>query len=47
MIEGLNADGWVQASRIVDPGVAVTSGAIGAIYAFLRLFMYKVWRQTM
>ena len=43
VIEGLKADGWVQASRTVDPGVAVTSGAIGAICAFLRLYMCKVW----
>ena len=39
VIEGLNADGWVQASRTVDPGVAVTSGAIGAICVFLKVFM--------
>ena len=37
VIEGLNADGWVQASRTVDPGVAATSGAIGAICAIFKV----------
>ena len=37
VIEGLNADGWVQASRTVEPGVAATSGAIGAICAVFKV----------
>ena len=35
VMAGLRADGWVQGSLTVEPGVAETSGAIGAICTFI------------